>query len=109
MIFLSHPTIIGRNICYDYDHTCCDISLDIPLGAKATKRDILHLISVKAASNIVMCITNMSQAIRGDRGTMWLKFRTEKVLVGVTIKKLMQEKDELKYPPAYYSPGAPHK
>ncbi|MBY0061878.1 DUF3231 family protein [Priestia aryabhattai] len=84
-------------------------SQDIPLGAKATDTEISNLISVKVASNIVMCSTNISQAIREDLGTMWLKFHTEKVLFGVKVKKLMQEKGWLKYPPTYYPPGAPHK
>ncbi|MCR8863924.1 DUF3231 family protein [Priestia megaterium] len=80
----------------------------IPLGAKATDSEIANLISVKVASNIVMCSTNMGQSIRTDIGLMWLKFHTEKVILGSKVKSLMQQKGWLKIPPYYYSPGAPH-
>ncbi|MCJ7988762.1 DUF3231 family protein [Priestia sp. OVS21] len=80
----------------------------IPLGAKATDSEIANLISVKIASNIVMCSTNMGQSIRTDIGLMWLKFHTEKIILGSKVKILMQQKGWLKIPPYYYSPGAPH-
>jgi len=80
----------------------------IPLGAKATDSEIANLISVKIASNIVMCSTNMGQSIRTDIGLMWLKFHTEKIILGSKVKILMQQKGWLKIPPYYYPPGAPH-
>ena len=44
-----------------------------------------------------MCSTNMGQSIRTDIGLMWLKFHTEKVILGSKIKILMQQKDGSKF------------
>jgi hypothetical protein len=50
----------------------------------------------------------MGQSIRTHIGSMWLKFHTEKVILGPKVKSLMQEKGWIKIPPYYYPFGSPH-
>lgn len=80
----------------------------IPLGAKSTDKEIANLISVKITSNIVMCATNISQSIRSDVGLMWLRFHTEKAVLGMDVKTKMREHGWIKMPPPYNPPGTIH-
>lgn len=79
----------------------------IPLGAKMTDDEIANFISIKIATNIVMCATNMSQSIRNDMGLMWARFQAEKMVFGMELKTAMRKRGWLKVPPYYYPPGAP--
>ncbi|MBH9966917.1 DUF3231 family protein [Rossellomorea oryzaecorticis] len=79
----------------------------IPMGVKATDSEIANLISAKIATNIVMCATNNSQSIRSDIGLMWMRFQSEKSVLGLELKTKMKERGWLKVPPAYIPPGAP--
>jgi len=79
----------------------------VPLGAKMTDDEIANFISIKIATNIVMCATNMSQSIRNDIGLMWARFQAEKMVFGMELKTAMRKRGWLKVPPYYYPPGAP--
>lgn len=79
----------------------------IPLGAKSTDLEIANLLAAKITSNIVMCLTNISQSIRNDIGVMWVRFHTEKCIYGMELKTKMRKHGWLKVPPYYYPPGAP--
>jgi hypothetical protein len=81
----------------------------VPLGVKATDSEIANLISAKIATNIVMCATNNSQSVRSDIGLIWMRFQSEKSVLGMELKTKMKERGWLKIPPAYMPPGAPSK
>jgi Protein of unknown function (DUF3231) len=81
---------------------------NVPLGAKMTDNEIANFVSVKIASNIVMCATNISQSIRSDIGLMWAKFQAEKMVLGMELKTAMRKRGWIKVPPYYYPPGAPN-
>ncbi|WP_066259326.1 DUF3231 family protein [Neobacillus drentensis] len=80
----------------------------VPLGAKMTDEEIANFISVKIATNIVMCATNISQSIRSDIGLMWARFQVEKMIFGLELKTAMRKRGWIKVPPYYYTPGAPN-
>ncbi|WP_223587552.1 DUF3231 family protein [Neobacillus bataviensis] len=79
----------------------------VPLGAKMTDEEIANFISVKIATNIIMCATNMSQSIRNDIGLMWARFQAEKMIFGMEVKIAMRKRGWIKVPPYFYTPGAP--
>ncbi len=79
----------------------------VPLGVKATDMEIANLISAKVATNIIMCSNNISQSIRSDIGLMWIRFHSEKAILGMDVKTKMREHGWIKVPPYYYPPGAP--
>jgi hypothetical protein len=79
----------------------------VPLGVKVTDEEIANFISLKVASNIIMCSTNMSQSIRNDIGLMWARFHAEKMIFGMELKTAMRKRGWIKDPPYYYPPGAP--
>jgi Protein of unknown function (DUF3231) len=78
----------------------------VPAGVKATDSEIANLISAKIATNIVMCATNNSQSVRNDIGLMWIRFQSEKSVLGMELKTKMRERGWLKVPPPYNPPGA---
>lgn len=79
----------------------------IPLGVKVTDNEIANFISIKIASNIVMCSTNMTQSVRNDIGLMWARLHAEKMIFGMELKTAMRKRGWIKVPPYYYPPGAP--
>ncbi|MBD7936936.1 DUF3231 family protein [Cytobacillus sp. Sa5YUA1] len=80
---------------------------NIPLGVKSTNDEIANLISIKVASNIMMCSTNMTQSIRNDIGLMWARFYAEKMIFSMNLKNTMHKRGWLKIPPYFHPPGAP--
>ncbi|MFD2671425.1 DUF3231 family protein [Marinicrinis sediminis] len=78
---------------------------DIPLGARSTDDEMANLVSIKAASGIVACATNLSQSIRTDLGLMWARFQSEKTMFATKLRMKMKKRGWLKVPPAYIPPG----
>jgi hypothetical protein len=81
---------------------------NVPLGAKMTDEEIANFVSVKIATNIVLCATNMSQSIRNDIALIWARFQSEKMVLGMELKTAMRKRGWIKVPPYYYPPGAPN-
>lgn len=79
----------------------------VPLGVKLTDDEIANFISIKVASNLVICSTNMTQCVRNDLGLMWARFHAEKMVFGMELKTAMRKRGWIKVPPYYYPPGAP--
>lgn len=79
----------------------------VPLGAKLTDNEIANGISVKVVSAITLCASGAAQSVRNDVGALWLRFQSEQMLFGVTLKQLMKKRGWLKIPPYYRPPGAP--
>ncbi|WP_059103241.1 DUF3231 family protein [Shouchella shacheensis] len=79
----------------------------VPLGVKTTDYEIANVISVKVATNITMCATNLSQSIRSDIGLMWTELQSEKAMYGMKLKTAMRKRGWIKVPPYYSPPGLP--
>jgi hypothetical protein len=77
----------------------------IPLGVKTTDYEIANFLSIKVATNIIMCGNNISQSIRSDIGLMWMEFLVEKAQYGFKLKTAMRKRGWVKVPPFYYPPG----
>lgn len=79
----------------------------IPHGVKTSDYEIANFLSVKVATNIVMCGNNISQSIRSDIGLMWMEYLVEKSQYGFKVKTAMRKRGWLKVPPFFYPPGLP--
>ena len=80
----------------------------VPLGVKLTDDQLANGISLKVAAGIVECATGQSQGIRSDLTIMWIRFQSEFLTFGFTLKTLMIKRGWLKVPPYYYPPGMPN-
>lgn len=80
----------------------------IPLGVKLTDDEIANGVSAKTISAMLTCASGAAQSIRSDVGMIWIEFLGEKMMYGMTLKKLMIEKGWLKVPPPFTPPGSPH-
>jgi hypothetical protein len=78
----------------------------IPYGVKLTDDEIANGISLKIASMTVACSISISQSVRNDFGIMFLRFHTEMVTFGASLKMLLREKGWIKVPPYYTPPGS---
>ena len=77
----------------------------VPLGAKLTDDQLANGISFKIATGIVECAVGQSQGIRSDLTIIWIRFQSEFLTFGSTLKTLMIKRGWLKVPPYYYPPG----
>ncbi|SEN55898.1 Protein of unknown function [Mesobacillus persicus] len=82
-------------------------SKEIPLGVKLTDDEIANGITFKLVNCMQVCTLGQVNSIRNDVGMMWLKFYSEWVTFGTTLKTLMRKRGWLKVPPYYYPPGSP--
>jgi len=82
---------------------------DIPLGVKLTDSEIANGIAVKDITAITMCSAGITQAVRTDVGTMWLKYLLTKTKSSAKLKILMKKRGWLKIPPYYTPSGMPKK
>lgn len=79
----------------------------IPFGVKLTDGELANGISAKVALSITACGTGVAQSIRNDMGSIWIRFQSEQLTFGVSLKSLMKKRGWLKIPPPYYPPGWP--
>ena len=79
----------------------------VPLGAKLTEDELINTLNINFIFAADMCATSASQSLRTDVGLKFLKFQTDKLVLGYKAKKLMQKKGWLKIPPYYRPPGTP--
>ncbi|WP_449355528.1 DUF3231 family protein [Virgibacillus natechei] len=77
----------------------------IPLGAKFTDNELTNTININFVIAANMCSASASQSLRTDVATMFLKFQTDKLSLGLKMQELMQTKGWLKAPPFYHPPG----
>lgn len=79
----------------------------VPFGVKLTDDEIADGIALKSVSSIVFCATGLSQSIRPDIGSMWLRFFMIRVKYNARLYHVMKRRGWLKIPPYYYPPGMP--
>lgn len=80
----------------------------VPLGAKLTDDQLANGIALKISVGIVECALGQSQGVRSDLTMIWIRFHSEFLTFGATLKSLMIKRGWLKVPPYYYPPGVPH-
>ncbi|SDZ33239.1 Protein of unknown function [Evansella caseinilytica] len=80
---------------------------DVPLGVKLTDAEISNGIVFKLVICMQTCAHAQANAVRNDVGMMWIRFYTEWITFGSTLKTLMRKRGWIKVPPYYYPPGSP--
>ncbi|MBU9712749.1 DUF3231 family protein [Evansella tamaricis] len=84
-------------------------SKEVPMGVKLTDDEIINGISLKLVICLQQCALGQANAIRNDIGIMWLKYFSDWVSAGNTLKTLSKKRGWIKVPPYYYTPGSPIK
>ncbi|MTI81816.1 MAG: DUF3231 family protein [Firmicutes bacterium] len=78
---------------------------DIPIGAKMTDDEIANGISVKLVSALNFCTLGLTQSIRTDLASMWLRFFLKRAEYSAYYMPIMKKRGWIKIPPYYYAPG----
>lgn len=79
----------------------------VPVGARFTDKELANALSINFVIASDMLAASASQSLRTDVGIMFLKFQTDKSILGFKMKNLMLQRGWLKIPPAYSPPGLP--
>ncbi|MBB6217779.1 hypothetical protein HNQ80_003902 [Anaerosolibacter carboniphilus] len=74
---------------------------NIPEGAKLNDEEIANLMSFNLLLGINYASRNLTESIRPDVGYVFFKVIIKKVLLGITLKDLMQKHNWLRTPPPY--------
>jgi hypothetical protein len=73
----------------------------IPEGAKLNDEEIANLMSFNLLLGINYASRGLTEAIRADVGLIFFKVITRKTIFGATLKKLMDKRGWLRFPPDY--------
>lgn len=76
---------------------------NIPEGARLNDEEIANLISFNLLLGVNYSARGLTEAIRPDVGYIFFKVIVKKVILGTTLKELMQKREWLKNPPPYKS------
>jgi hypothetical protein len=79
--------------------------LAIPPGVKLTDGEIANGLALKIIMMSTQSSTAAAQGVRTDMGALWVKFLTESLAYGMTLKTKMRKRGWAKFPPPFKPPG----
>jgi hypothetical protein len=79
----------------------------VPEGAKFTDSEVANMLAVKMEGLLNLANAGLAVALRDDVSGMFLRYHSQIVAQGFTLKKLMRNRGWLKVPPAYYVATVP--
>jgi hypothetical protein len=81
------------------------IKLDLPLGGRMTDEEVANFVVFNLVWAITFCARGLTESVRADIGTFFVKLIVQKSTFSVTLKQLMVDKGWLKKPPVYRIQG----
>jgi hypothetical protein len=73
----------------------------IPTSTRMSDEEVGNLLAFNLVWAINFCARGLTEAVRSDVGTMFLKFMLQKIAFSVTLRTMMMGKGWVKIPPTY--------
>ena len=86
-----------------------DLKLNLPAGGKMTDEEVANFVVFNLVWAINFCARGLTEAVRADVGTLFVKAIVQKAGFSLTLKQLMTDKGWLHVPPQYKIPEANQK
>ncbi|RKD25159.1 hypothetical protein BEP19_04515 [Ammoniphilus oxalaticus] len=81
------------------------LKMSVPAGGKMTDEEVANLVMFNLVWAINFCGRGLTEAVRQDVATLFVKAIVQKAGFSVTLKQLLMEKGWLTYPPPYRNLG----
>jgi hypothetical protein len=83
------------------------LKLDVPPGGSMTDEEVANFVVFNLVWAIKFCARGLTESVRADVGTLFVKAIVEKAAFSLTLKELMASKGWLKVPPLHKIAGKP--